>query len=107
MRLFALPVTLIVVAALIYLLVVLLRGWRRAASDDARGAPRWEVDTVMEDGWTLIVVKRTALGRRGPVELTRQTVRAIPDDDPHWDERYREAMLEARARVATLEIEST
>jgi hypothetical protein len=107
MRLFALPVTLLVVAALIYLLVILLRGWRGSAPQDARGMPRWEVDTVMEDGWTLIVVKKTAPGRRGPVELTRQTVRAIPDDDPHWDERYREAMVEARSRVSTLEIEST
>ncbi|GII27626.1 hypothetical protein [Planotetraspora mira] len=105
MRLFALPATLIVVAVLVYLLVILLRGWRRAAQD-ASGTPRWEVDTVMEDGWTLIVVKKTAPGRRGPVELTRQTVRAIPDDDAHWDERYREAMVEARSRVTTLEIES-
>jgi hypothetical protein len=107
MRLFALPVALIVVAVLVYLLVILIRGWRRPAQQDARATPRWEVDTIMEDGWTLIVVKKTVPGRRGPVELTRQTVRAIPDDDPHWDERYREAMVEARSRVTTLEIEST
>ncbi|GII54862.1 hypothetical protein Pth03_32510 [Planotetraspora thailandica] len=105
MRIFALPVTLIIVAGLIYVLVLLLRGARR----DRRAVPaepRWEVDTVMENGWTLVVVKRIAHDRGGPVELARQTVRAIPDDDPHWDERYREALVEARSRATTLSIGS-
>ncbi|GAA0391299.1 hypothetical protein GCM10009530_48230 [Microbispora corallina] len=105
MRLFALPATLIVVAVLVYLLVTLLRG-ARGAAPPGETAPRWEVDTVMQDGWTLVVVRKVARGRRGPVELTKQTVRAIPDDDPNWDERYREAVAEARSRVSTLELES-
>ncbi|MEZ0076645.1 hypothetical protein [Planotetraspora sp. GP83] len=106
MRLFALPVTLIVVAALVYLLVLLLRGSRERGGRATQATPRWEVDTVMEDGWTLIVVRKVAEGSRGPVELTKQTVRAIPDDDPNWDERYRQAMVEARSRVSTLQLES-
>ncbi|GIH70129.1 hypothetical protein [Sphaerimonospora thailandensis] len=108
MRLLALPVTLIVVAALIYLLVVLLRPSPRDGRrvTGAAAKPRWEVDTVMEDGWTLVVVRKVAPGRNGPVELTKQTIRAIPDNDPNWDELYREAMTEARSRVSTLEIES-
>ncbi|MEU7695804.1 hypothetical protein OHB01_39055 [Microbispora hainanensis] len=106
MRLLALPVTLIVIAVLIYLLVVLARGGRPASRREVAGQARWETDTVMENGWTLIVVRKVAPGPNGPVELTRQTVRAIPDDDPAWDERYREGMLEARNRVSTLEIES-
>jgi heme/copper-type cytochrome/quinol oxidase subunit 2 len=106
MRLLALPVTLIVIAVLVYLLVTLARGGKPAARREAAGSPRWETDTVMENGWTLIVVRKVAVGPNGPVELTRQTVRAIRDDDPDWDERYREGMLEARNRVSTLEIES-
>lgn len=105
MRLLALPVTLIVIAVLVYLLVTLVRGGG-ASRRGVAGTPRWEVDTVMEDGWTMIVVRKVVPGRDGPVELTKQTVRAIPDDDPNWDERYREAMVEARNRVSTLEIES-
>ncbi|MEV4457541.1 hypothetical protein [Microbispora sp. NPDC049633] len=106
MRLLALPITLIVIAILVYLLVTLTRGGKPASRREAAGAPRWETDTVMENGWTLIVVRKVALGPAGPVELARQTVRAIKDDDPNWDELYREAMVEARNRVSTLEIES-
>ncbi|WP_433500386.1 hypothetical protein ACQP1K_08880 [Sphaerimonospora sp. CA-214678] len=107
MRLLTLPVTLILVAALIYLLTLLLRDARRARGGGTSAArPRWEIDTVMENGWTLVVVRKVRPGRDGPVELARQTVRAIADDDPNWDERYREAMAEARSRLSTLEIES-
>ncbi|MEN3535895.1 hypothetical protein AAH991_12330 [Microbispora sp. ZYX-F-249] len=106
MRLLALPMTLIVIALLVYLLVVLARSGKPASRRGAAGAPRWETDTVMENGWTLIVVRKVALGPAGPVELARQTVRTIKDDDPNWDELYREAMVEARNRVSTLEIES-
>ncbi|TQS27678.1 hypothetical protein [Microbispora sp. KK1-11] len=106
MRLLALPVTLIVIAVLVYLLVTLARGGKPASRREAAGSPHWETDTVMENGWTLIVVRKVAPGPNGPMELTRQTVRAIRDDDPDWDERYREGMLEARNRVSTLEIES-
>ncbi|WP_432924412.1 hypothetical protein ACQPZZ_29460 [Microbispora sp. CA-135349] len=105
MRLLALPMTLIVIAVLVYLLVTLARG-AKPASGRTTGGARWEADTVMENGWTLIVVRKVAPGRNGPVEVTRQTVRAIRDDDPNWDDLYREGMLEARNRVSTLEIES-
>ncbi|MBX6386741.1 MAG: hypothetical protein IRZ07_27820 [Microbispora sp.] len=104
MRLLALPMTLLVIAVLIYLLVMVIRGGRPASG--AVGAPRWETDTVMENGWTLIVIRKVVPGRNGPVEVSRQTVRAIKDDDPNWDELYRQGMAEARNRVSTLEIES-
>ncbi|WP_169950711.1 hypothetical protein [Microbispora sp. H11081] len=107
MRLLALPMTLILIAVLVYLLVVFTRGGGRAARREAGGAARWETDTVMENGWTLIVVRKVALGPAGPVELARQTVKAIRDDDPDWDELYRDGMVEARNRVSTLEIESS
>ncbi|GAA4201283.1 hypothetical protein AB0C10_20585 [Microbispora amethystogenes] len=106
MRLLTLPVTLIVLAVLLYLLFAVVRRSGTASRREVGGPPRWEADTVMENGWTLIVVRKVAPGRNGPVELTRQTVRAIADDDPDWDERYREGMLEARNRVSTLEIEN-
>ncbi|MEU8273060.1 hypothetical protein ACFYOK_15910 [Microbispora bryophytorum] len=106
MRLLALPVTLIVIALLVYLLVTLTRAGKPAARREATGSPRWEAGTVMENGWTMIVVRKVAPGPNGPLELTRQTVRSIRDDDPEWDEHYREGMLEARNRVSTLEIES-
>ncbi|WP_433224109.1 hypothetical protein [Microtetraspora malaysiensis] len=107
MRVLALPAVLILVAVLVFLLVILIRGAVRAKPGGAAGqAPRWEAHTAMENGWTLVVIRQVTQGRDGPVELARQTVRAIPDDDPHWDERYREAMLEARSRIATLELES-
>lgn len=106
LRLLALPVALILVAVLVYLLVLLLRGTRPGHGDAAAARPRWEIDTVMENGWTLIVVRKVRPGRDGPVELARQTVRAIRDDDPNWDDLYREGMAEARNRLSTLEIES-
>jgi heme/copper-type cytochrome/quinol oxidase subunit 2 len=106
MRIFALPVALIVVAALIYVLVVLLRGATRSRTPEPTEPPRWETHTAMEDGWTLVLIRQVAQGPNGPIELTKQTVRVIPDDDPNWDERYREAMLEARSRITTLELES-
>lgn len=106
MRLLALPMTLVLIAVLVYLLVVFTRGGGRASRREAGGVPRWETDTVMENGWTLIIVRKVSTGPAGPVELARQTVRAIRDDDPNWDEIYREGMLEARNRVSTLEIES-
>lgn len=106
MRLFALPVALIVVAALVWLLVILVCGAIRSRAAEPPQAPRWEAHTEMADGWTMVVIRKVTQGRTGPIELTRQTVRAIPDDDAHWDERYREAMLEARSRITTLELES-
>ncbi|MFF4777679.1 hypothetical protein [Microtetraspora fusca] len=107
MRVLALPAVLIVIAALVFLLVILIRGAVRARPGGAAAQEsRWEPHTEMENGWTLVAIRKVTQGRDGPVELARQTVRAIPDDDPHWDERYREAMQEARSRIATLELES-
>ncbi|GLX00801.1 hypothetical protein [Microtetraspora sp. NBRC 16547] len=105
MRVLILPTVVIVVAALVYVLVILIRGAVRPGGG-AVEPPRWETHTAMEDGWTLVIIRQMTRGKDGPVELSRQTVRAIPDDDPHWDERYREAMLEARSRITTLELES-
>jgi hypothetical protein len=106
MRVIALPVALIVVSALIVLLVILVRGAVRSRAAEPAQDPHWEPHTEMKDGWTMVVIRKVANGRNGLTEVTRQTVRAIPDDDPHWDEAYREAMTEARSRITTLELES-
>lgn len=69
-------------------------------------ASRWETHTESGDGRTSVVVRCIAQGRRGMVELGRQTIQTIPDGAPDWDLRYHEAMAEARVRVAALESES-
>nr|MBO2474347.1 hypothetical protein [Actinomycetales bacterium] len=99
----ALLAAVVLLALLVYLLLLLVRPPRRAG---APARPRWEVDTVMENGWTLVIVRKVTTGPDGPVELTRQTVAAIPDDDPNWSERYKAALAEARDRASTLELES-
>jgi hypothetical protein len=67
---------------------------------------RWEAYTEVGDGVTTVAVRRVAQTRSGPLELGRQVIRTIPDDDPEWETRYHAAMAEARSRVATLESES-
>ncbi|WP_141580965.1 hypothetical protein [Actinomadura sp. WMMA1423] len=69
---------------------------------------RWETHTESSDGVTTVVVRRVSRGDSGDVlaETGRQTVAAIPDADPQWEDRYHEAMAQARSRVAALESET-
>lgn len=78
----------------------LVYAWVRRG--DSTPAPRWQVDTELSEGQTLVVIRRLS----GETELTRQVVASIPDKAPDWDARYHEAMAEARSRVAALEVES-
>jgi hypothetical protein len=75
---------------------------RPAVEEDAR----WETHTEVGEGVTTVVVRRVATARQGVLELGRQVIAAIPDDDPEWDAKYHAAMAKARSRVAALEIES-
>ncbi|GGU09214.1 hypothetical protein [Actinomadura citrea] len=105
---------LIVLAALAVVAVVvvlLLYGFSdRSSRSRARleGGARWEPHTESTGGVTAVVVRRVSRGAAGDVlaEIGRQTVATIPDADPEWEERYHEAMAQARSRVAALESEA-
>lgn len=72
-----------------------------------RGA-RWEAHTESSGGVTTVVVRQVTRNGAGGLlaELGRQTVAAIPDGDPEWEQRYHEAMATARSRVAALDSEA-
>jgi hypothetical protein len=101
-------VALAVAAVVVVLLMYAFAG--RPASGRARlerGA-RWETHTESSGGVTTVAVRQVSRDAAGDVlaEIGRQTVAAIPDGDPEWEERYHEAMAQARSRVATLESEA-
>jgi hypothetical protein len=101
-------VALAVAAVVVVLLMYAFAG--RAASGRARperGA-RWETHTESSGGVTTVAVRQVSRDAAGDVlaEIGRQTVAAIPDGDPEWEERYHEAMAQARSRVAALESEA-
>lgn len=85
-----------IVAAVLFLVFA----WVRRG--DSTPAPRWQADTELSAGHTLVVIRRLS----GETELSRQVVASIPDKSPDWDARYHEAMAEARSRAAALESES-
>jgi hypothetical protein len=97
-----------VAAAAVVLLLYAFTG--RSARSRARleSGARWEAHTESSDGVTTVVVRRVSRDGAGDVlaETGRQTVAAIPDADPEWEERYHEAMAQARSRVAALESET-
>ncbi|TNY35743.1 hypothetical protein [Thermomonospora catenispora] len=104
MRLLILLVTVLVIALAVALVVNAFRGGgeERVLESDAR----WEVHTSSADGVTTVVVRKVVHTGRGPVEFGRQSIAAIPDDDPEWETKYHEAMSQARSRVAALQIEA-
>jgi hypothetical protein len=89
--------------AVVVLAVVLflLYAWVRRG-DGTPAAPRWQADTELSAGHTVVLIRRLS----GETELSRQIVASIPDRAPDWDARYHEAMAEARSRAAALESES-
>ncbi len=94
MRDLAIPLALLVVAAIAALLVL---AFRRPAE-----AARWEAATELRDGVTVVFVRR-ATGKR---ELGRQVIAELEAGLPDWEGRYHEAMAEARSRAAALESEA-
>ncbi|GAA2085630.1 hypothetical protein [Actinomadura alba] len=102
---------LLFLCVLVYLVVLALsggsgRGRAGRAAPPVEADARWETHTEVGGGVTAVVVRRVTDGGQGVLELGRQVIRTIPDDDPEWDTKYHAAMAEARSRVAALEIES-
>lgn len=99
MRALAIPLALLIVAAITVLVVLLVRGM-----GDRKKAPppTWVVGTESKGGTTRVLVRHMA----GDQELGRQVVREIPDEAEGWDERYHAAMAEARSRAAALSSEA-
>jgi hypothetical protein len=106
MRLLLMPLTLLVIALVAYLVVIAVRGSSRAERTDAIRQAVWTTATEMKDGHTIVLVRQVAEIRGESTELARQVVAEIPDAAPDWDQRYHEAMAEARARASSLQIES-
>ena len=100
MRVLATPVALIVIVLVVYLVITALRGPSRAEHSKAVRSAAWQTATEMKDGTTIVLVRQVAEVRGETVELARQVVAEIPDKAPDWDNRYHEAMAEARARAA-------
>lgn len=98
MRVLAIPLALLIVALLVYLLIGLPKPRQRAAVASAE----WKTATELRDGVTYVLVKQVA----GDRELGRQVIGEIPDAVPDWEQRYHEAMAEARSRAAALQVES-
>lgn len=106
MRILAMPFTLIVIAVVVYLVIIAMRGPSRAERTKAVRAATWTTGTEMKDGHTIVVVRQVAEVRGASVELARQVIAEIPDGAPDWEQRYHEAMAEARSRASALQIES-
>ncbi|WP_301175162.1 hypothetical protein [Actinomadura geliboluensis] len=109
MRFLIVLVALAVAAAVVVLLVYAFAD--RSAPGGAaleRGA-RWETHTESSGGVTTVVVRQVTRDDAGDLlaELGRQTVAAIEDGDAEWEERYHEAMAQARSRVAALQSEAS
>jgi hypothetical protein len=85
--------------AMLAAVLFLVYAWVRRGDTPA---PRWQVDTELSEGQTLVMIRRLS----GETELARQIVASIPDKVPDWDARYHDAMAEARSRAAALESES-
>jgi hypothetical protein len=106
MRILAMPLTLLVLAAVIYLVITAMRGSSHAERTKAIRQAEWTTATEMKDGNTIVVVRQVAEVRGAAVELARQVIAEIPDAAPDWEQRYHEAMADARARASALQIES-
>lgn len=72
------------------------RARRKSASE--RYAGTWEAAEKTEDGATVVGVRRVAHG----VETDFAEVARIPNDDPDWLRKVRDARAEAAERISTL-----
>jgi hypothetical protein len=98
MRALAVPLALLIIALIVALVLIVVRG----GGDKSAPAARWVVGTESKGGVTRVLVRHLA----GDSELGRQVVGTIPDDAEGWDERYHAAMAEARSRAAALNSDS-
>jgi hypothetical protein len=106
MRILLMPLTILVIALVVYLVIVALRAPSHAERTKAVRGASWTTATEMKDGHTIVLVRQVAAVRGASVELARQVIAEIPDAAPDWEQRYHEAMAEARSRASALQIES-
>jgi hypothetical protein len=106
MRILAMPLMLLVIALVVYLVIIAMRGPSRAEQTKAIRQSEWTTATEMKDGNTIVLVRQVAEVHGESLELARQVIEEIPDAAPDWEQRYHEAMAEARSRASTLQIES-
>jgi hypothetical protein len=106
MRILAMPLMLLVIALVVYLVIIAMRGPSRAEQTKAIRQSEWTTATEMKDGNTIVLVRQVAEVHGESLELARQVIAEIPDAAPDWEQRYHEAMAEARSRASTLQIES-
>ena len=106
MRILVMPLTILVIALVVYLVIIAMRGPSQAERTKAIRQSEWTTATEMKDGRTIVVVRQMALVRGASVERARQVIAEIPDAAPDWEQRYHEAMAEARSRASALQIES-
>lgn len=97
MRALAIPLALAVIAAIVLIVIIVIRG-----AEKPSGPTRWVVDTELKNGVTRVLIRHMA----GEQELGRQVIKEIADDAEDWDARYHEAIAEARSRAAALSTES-
>src|ERR687895_2756334 len=106
MRILAMPLVILVIALVIYLMIIATRGPSRAERTKPIRPAKWTTPTEMKEGHTIVLVRQVAPGRGESLELARQVIAEIPDVAPDWEQRYHEAMAEARSRASALQIES-
>lgn len=109
MRFLIVLVALAVAAAVVVLLVYAFADRSTPGGAALERGARWETHTESSGGVTTVVVRQVTRDDAGDLlaELGRQTVAAIEDGDAEWEERYHEAMAQARSRVAALQSEAS
>jgi hypothetical protein len=106
MRILAVPLMILVIALVVYLVIIAMRGPSGAERTKAIRRAAWTTATEMKDGHTIVLVRQVAEVRGASTELARQVIAEIPDAAPDWEQRFHEAMAEARSRASALQIES-
>lgn len=108
MRLLIILLVLAVAAVVIVLLLYAFADRSPAAPARLEKGARWETHTESSGGVTTVAVRQVSRDSAGGLlaEMGRQTVASIPDGDPEWEERYHDAMAQARSRVAALDSET-
>jgi len=92
-----------VVAMIVYATYAALSGMGRSARGIATVGGRWEATHYEVSRSTKVVVRKTVPGT-GTV-LDEHVVAVIPDDDPQYDEKFLDAMAQARSRAALFDSE--
>lgn len=102
------------VGALVFLLLgggavwLLKYGWSRKRETKRARSARWDAYYRSKDGATQVQVRRVYLDRSGAEHvLESSTLKTIPEQLPDWEQRFHEAMSEARSIAAARNSERT